>query len=301
MRREWRKENGSGEEEEVEFNFINEGAEEEVVVGEEEAASSSSSSPSSSKVHKKAKKVFPNLNSLVAASEASKAEALTKEKLEKESSKAALKMKSMEPTEEEKKNYVAIDCEMVGVGSSGKQSALARVSITDYNDECILDVFVRVDEKVTDFRTHVSGIRPKDIKSSDTLSIDQVRQKVFELTDKKFLIGHALKNDFKALLMTHPKNLIRDTACYPPYMRASGRGGGKLKPRKLRDLTKEFLNIDIQVAGESHDSIDDAKSAMGLYRRARGPWERLMKEKGAKRKKKEGSADFRDDAAVDED
>lgn len=44
---------------------------------------------------------------------------------------------------------VAMDCEMVGVGLSGKQSALARCSIVDYNGEVLYDKHVRPAEKIT--------------------------------------------------------------------------------------------------------------------------------------------------------
>lgn len=57
--------------------------------------------------------------------------------------------------------YLAIDCEMVGVGPGGQENALARVSIVNYYGTVILDEFVRPKEAVTDYRTFVSGITPK--------------------------------------------------------------------------------------------------------------------------------------------
>lgn len=61
--------------------------------------------------------------------------------------------------------YVAIDCEMVGVGPNGEDSALARVSIVNFNGAVLLDAYVKPLEKVTDYRTHVSGIEPKHLES----------------------------------------------------------------------------------------------------------------------------------------
>jgi hypothetical protein len=46
-------------------------------------------------------------------------------------------------------NIVAMDCEMVGVGASGKQSVLARCSIVDYDGNVLYDKNVRPVEKVT--------------------------------------------------------------------------------------------------------------------------------------------------------
>ncbi len=54
--------------------------------------------------------------------------------------------------------YLAIDCEMVGVGDGGYRSILARVSIVNYHGHVIMDKYVLPTEKVTDYRTAVSGI-----------------------------------------------------------------------------------------------------------------------------------------------
>lgn len=184
-------------------------------------------------------------------------------------------------TENYKQQFVAVDCEMVGVGVAGKQSALARVSLVDWDGSVVLDTFVKVPGKVTDFRTWVSGVKAKHLKSDAAMEVNQCRQKVAHLLKNKILVGHALKNDLDALMLQHPKEQIRDTAHYQPYQRYHK----KWRPRKLRDLAKEFLDRDIQVQGESHDSIDDAKAAMDLFRRARVHWEYQMAKKIKKSKK----------------
>ena len=58
-----------------------------------------------------------------------------------------------------------MDCEMVGVGTGGKDSILARISIVNQYGHCIYDKFVRPTETVVDYRTHVSGVRPADMAS----------------------------------------------------------------------------------------------------------------------------------------
>lgn len=63
---------------------------------------------------------------------------------------------------------VAIDCEMVGVGPAGEESILARVSLVNKFGKCIYDKYVKPTEKVTDYRTAVSGIRPEDIADGET-------------------------------------------------------------------------------------------------------------------------------------
>lgn len=60
-------------------------------------------------------------------------------------------------------NVVAIDCEMVGGGLQGEDNILARVSIVDAELNILMDKYVKPTEKVLDYRTKVSGIRPEDI------------------------------------------------------------------------------------------------------------------------------------------
>lgn len=232
------------------------------------------SPPPEKKQKKKAGKAksFPRINDLIAAHQ--------------EAQKRQKEVESRKPVpEEEQERYVALDCEMVGIGAGGKQSALARVSMTGWNHEVLLDTFVQVPDRVTDFRTHVSGVRAADIKAKNdaAMELHDCRRKVGEMLMGKILVGHALKNDFSALMLDHPRADIRDTARYRPFMRPSGRGGGKMRPRKLRDLVKQHLGLDIQVQGEEHCSIDDARATMKLYQFAKEEWDRELtsKNKGA--------------------
>ena len=52
---------------------------------------------------------------------------------------------------------------MVGVGIDGKESSLARVSIVNFHGVVLLDEIVRQRERVVDYRTEWSGIRPGDM------------------------------------------------------------------------------------------------------------------------------------------
>lgn len=57
---------------------------------------------------------------------------------------------------------------MVGVGPEGIESTLARVSIVNYHGAVMLDRFVRPREKVTDYRTWVSGVREEDLRNGES-------------------------------------------------------------------------------------------------------------------------------------
>lgn len=162
--------------------------------------------------------------------------------------------------------YVAIDCEMVGVGSDpDRDSALARVSIVNYNGDQVYDSYVRPKEMVTDWRSAISGILPKHM--AEARSLETVQQDVAKLLDGRILIGHAVRNDLEALLLSHPKRDIRDTSRYPPYRKLAGGGSPKLKI-----LASQLLGLEIQ--GSAHSSVEDARATMMLFRRDKDGFEK---------------------------
>ena len=231
----------------------------------------------------------------------------------------------------QRRSIIALDCEMVGVGESGERSALARVCIINFDYEVLLDTYVKVNEPVTDYRTFVSGIQPKDIQSdSSAMDFETCRNIVSRLMRNKILVGHGLENDLSALKIKHPRRQIRDTAMYPPYMTATlvnpmtvlverrrrrscsttpsivesdcssitstsssfslsspcqgnntssnGNNGPlmQLKPRKLKEIAREWLGISIQKCGEEHSPLEDACAALSLYKIERVRWEVYM-------------------------
>lgn len=180
--------------------------------------------------------------------------------------------------------FIAMDCEMVGVGPNpDRESALARISIVDYNGHQLYDSFVLPKEPVTDYRTHVSGITPQLLRSARTLEL--VQKDVVKLLDGRILVGHAIKNDLNALLLGHPKRDIRDTSKYPPFRAVSkGRSPG------LKKLAQELLGIAIQ-SGQ-HSSVEDARATMLLFRRDKDGIEREhAKHWGTGKKRTEAAKD----------
>jgi RNA exonuclease 4 len=164
--------------------------------------------------------------------------------------------------------YVALDCEMVGVGFKGSQSVLARVSVVNFHLQTLLDVYVLPQEEVTDYRTKWSGITP-DILRDKGIPFKDAVQQVADLIKDKVLIGHALQFDFSVLLLSHPYHLIRDTSSYSAY-----RHPVTNKSRSLKSLAEEFLNRTIQKG--SHSSVEDACTTMELYKRVKSEWEQAV-------------------------
>ena len=215
-------------------------------------------------------------------------------------------------------DVIALDCEMVGCGEDGKRSVLARVSVVNEDGNVVLDTFVAPGERVVDYRTRVSGVRPSDLQHAPPFK--EIQKKMADILRGRVLIGHALRNDLKCLLLDHPKSMTRDTATYRPLTRplranermhdkkngiARGRGS-----RSLRELCAQHLGLEIQ-AGE-HSSVDDARAALLLYRKCAVAWERELRTAGAgerrkksasreETKKKRRERDERDDDDDDDD
>lgn len=169
--------------------------------------------------------------------------------------------------------YVGLDCEMVGVGRDGKRSVLARACVVDYDGNTLYDAFCEVKERVVDFRTQYSGVRPSNLKKGKAQTREKCIEQVAMLLKDKILVGHALHNDLKVLQLSHPRRMIRDTSSYRPFMRRLQ--NGKFRPRKLKEISKQFLDMEIQ--GGEHTPDEDAKAAMMLYRKMQREWESGLK------------------------
>jgi RNA exonuclease 4 len=168
-----------------------------------------------------------------------------------------------------KKDYLALDCEMCGT-LTGK-SACARVVLVDWKGRTVLDEYVKPDEKVTDYRTFVSGITEENLVGAPPL--EEVRERVKTLIEGKILVGHGLSNDLDCLELEHPWNLVRDTAYYEPFMKNHY---GQMRPRKLKELSEEKLQREVQVDGQAHSPAEDAITALDLYKSHRPRWEACM-------------------------
>ncbi|KAJ1674847.1 3'-5' exonuclease [Spiromyces aspiralis] len=206
-----------------------------------------------------------------------------KKEIEREGHVFNIDPSSIVPEEKKKAigKYLAMDCEMVGVGPKGARSMLARVSLVNYYGITVLDEFVKPQERVTDYRTWVSGIRPKDIANG--VPFKEVQKRVADLLEGRILVGHAVHHDLAALLLSHPASMTRDTSTYNAFRQhVNGRTPG------LKRLAEIELGLKIQ-EGE-HSSVTDAKITMLLYRKARARWEKSISLKArVKEKRRERS------------
>ncbi|KAI1132291.1 ribonuclease H-like domain-containing protein [Nemania abortiva] len=156
--------------------------------------------------------------------------------------------------------YIAIDCEMVGIGPGGQDHMLARVSCVDFHGKQVYDSFVIPREHVTDYRTAITGITASTLRAPAARPFEEVQAAVADLLKNRILIGHDVRHDLAVLELSHPTPQIRDTARHSSF-RKFGHGP---KPA-LRVLARELLGLDDFQKGK-HSSIEDARVAMLLFR-----------------------------------
>lgn len=182
-------------------------------------------------------------------------------------------------TEIKADDLVAIDAEYVvlkwdsrgadtGFYSPQKRShmGLARVSCilsTQEGDErTIVDDYVHIPEEIDDYVTQFSGIHPGDLdplQSTKSLtSFKSTYLKLRALVDAGVVfVGHGLSQDFRVCNIAVPKRQIIDTLDIFHV-----KGGRFLS---LRFLAYHVLGESVQE--DEHDSIEDARTSLRLYRK----------------------------------
>ena len=174
--------------------------------------------------------------------------------------------------------FVRLLREEIDMGADGKRaitrparSGLARVSVLrgDGAEQELpfIDDYIAIDEPVDDYLTQYSGLHPGDLTfgmSRFTLaSLKEVYKKLWVLLNLgvKF-IGHGLSSDFRTINIHVPESQVIDTQ---DLFSLGDRTRRKLS---LRFLAWLLLGEDIQqniIAG--HDSIEDARTALKLWRK----------------------------------
>ncbi|CAI9729366.1 PAN2-PAN3 deadenylation complex catalytic subunit Pan2-like isoform X1 [Octopus vulgaris] len=168
--------------------------------------------------------------------------------------------------------FVSLDQEQAELKSDGTRStlkpshlALARLTcVRGYgplHGEPFIDDYIAMQEQVVDYLTEYSGIKPDDLIASVSTkhltTLKSTYMKLRYLVDQGVcFVGHGLKKDFRVINISVPKKQIVDTV---ELLR---------QPRQrnisLKFLVRYFLKMDIQ--SFTHDSIEDARSALRLYR-----------------------------------
>jgi PAB-dependent poly(A)-specific ribonuclease subunit 2 len=146
--------------------------------------------------------------------------------------------------------------------------ALARVSVIrgsgEHEQEPFIDDYIAIKEPIVDYLTSFSGIRQGDLdrKTSkhNLVTLKTAYKKLWVLLNLgcKFL-GHGLKQDFRVTNIHIPKSQVIDTIDLF-YDKTLGH-----RRISLAFLAWSLLKEEIQL--ETHDSIEDARTALKLYRK----------------------------------
>lgn len=145
--------------------------------------------------------------------------------------------------------------------------ALARVSVVRGAGENeglpFIDDYIAIKEPVVDYLTLYSGITPGDLDPRTTkhnlVPLKIAYKKLWILLNLgcQFL-GHGLRQDFRVINIQVPRSQIIDTIELF-YLKS------RLRKLSLAFLAWFLLKEDIQM--ETHDSIEDARTALKLYRK----------------------------------
>jgi PAB-dependent poly(A)-specific ribonuclease subunit 2 len=167
--------------------------------------------------------------------------------------------------------FVSVQEEDVEMSESGDKlviretrHVLARVSVIDCRTErVIIDDYVLPKEPVVDYLTRFSGIHPEDLDPKTSphhlITARTAYLKLRYLVERGCIfVGHGLSTDFSTVnLFVPPRQIIDTVEIYRIEQR---------RHISLRFLANYVLKRDTQQ--DTHDSIEDAKTAYDLYKHA---------------------------------
>lgn len=148
---------------------------------------------------------------------------------------------------------------------SPKKLSLARLSVLRDDERVLIDDMVESKQPIVDYVTAYSGIEPGDLdpvtSSYGLVARKNATRKLWILLNHgtKF-VGHALVNDFRTINLYVPPSQVIDT-----FNLFYDRDRNGLRRLSLKFLMWAVLGEHVQTG--NHDSVQDAQSALRLYRK----------------------------------
>jgi hypothetical protein len=139
-----------------------------------------------------------------------------------------------------------IDCEMCDT-IHGLE--VTRVTLLNQNQETIIDLLIKPDSPILDYRTPFSGMTAVLLNPIKTTLLQVQLLLARLIVNKTIVIGHSLENDLKGLKFFHEK--VIDTTMLFPHPQ------GFPYRNKLKYLAKEYLQLMIQ---QQHPSVGPQKN-----------------------------------------
>lgn len=134
---------------------------------------------------------------------------------------------------------------------------VTKVTLVNWRFEVVYETLVRPSHPILDYNTIFSGLRDGDLDHVTT-TLKDVQDRLLQLISADtILIGHALRNDLKALKIMHLR--VIDTEDVFPHPR------GLPFTRSLKLIVQEMFGLQIQQF--DHDSKQDAIACMNLMLR----------------------------------
>ncbi|EGW32376.1 uncharacterized protein SPAPADRAFT_138105 [Spathaspora passalidarum NRRL Y-27907] len=142
--------------------------------------------------------------------------------------------------------------------------SLARVSVLRGEEEtAFIDDYVVHTAKIHDYLTSFSGIEDSDLdpirSAKNLVTLQTAYRKLWLLLNLGVVfVGHGLYNDFRCINLQVPKKQIRDTAEF--YYKSDFK-------RQLGLKFLAYVLLKEKVQSNNHDSIEDAYTALMLYKK----------------------------------
>uniref|UniRef100_A0A1B6DAF0 Exonuclease domain-containing protein n=1 Tax=Clastoptera arizonana TaxID=38151 RepID=A0A1B6DAF0_9HEMI len=164
----------------------------------------------------------------------------------------------------------AIFCETVKGKrqDGGSMDMLAKVVVVDSNGATVYQKMITPEGPILDYRSSATNLYPSNF--TNTVPINNEREKLAALLRGRVLVGHGLSRDLKLIGLKHPYMLRRDTSTYDRFHR----GLAPIHCSTLKDIAEHFLD-KTNLQGPQ----DPANTAMQLYLQYRRDWDLHGKKK----------------------